>query len=136
MPLRQARHLGIGIAVPFARAYDFTHRPENFPRWAAGLSTSLHRTAQGWIADTPQGPALVEFSPPNAYGVLDHRVRIAGKPEIHIPLRMIGNDGGTEVIFTLLRQPDMDDAAFDHDADMVKKDLQTLKALLEAMPPA
>ncbi|MCI4589672.1 SRPBCC family protein [Sphingobium sp. BYY-5] len=131
MALHQARHLSISIAVPLAQAYDFAHRPENFPRWASGLASSLRRTAQGWVADTPEGPATVAFSPPNDFGILDHRVGIAGKPEVYIPLRLIENGNVTEVLFTLLRQPDMDDAAFDRDADLVRADLRALKTLLE-----
>lgn len=130
----QVRHLSIGIAVPLARAYAFTRRPENFPRWAAGLSATLHESDDGWVADTPAGEALVLFTPANDFGILDHRVQLAGRPDIYIPLRMIEHGAGTEVIFTLLRQPDMDDAAFEADAQAVMADLRRLKALLEAAP--
>lgn len=127
------RHLGIPIAVPLAQAYAFASVPDNFARWAAGLATSLRHSDHGWVADTPEGEARVEFSPPNAYGVLDHRVRFDGRPDVYIPLRMIAHDRGTEVLFTLLRQPGMDDAAFERDAQAVMADLHRLKALLEAM---
>ncbi|SEJ63268.1 hypothetical protein SAMN05518849_11013 [Sphingobium sp. AP50] len=131
-----ARSIDIAIRVPLAQAYGFASQPENFPRWAAGLSASLHREGDDWIADTPEGRAIVTFSPPNDFGILDHHVRLPGKPDIHIPLRMIANGDGTQVVFTLFRQPDMDDAAFDRDADLVTKDLQRLKALLESLYPA
>lgn len=127
----QVRHLGVSIAVPLARAYAFAHQPDNFPRWAAGLSSSLHHYGQHWVAETPQGPAVVLFTPPNDYAILDHHVRIAGQADIYIPLRMIAHDDGTEVIFTLLRQPNMDDAAFEADAQAVTTDLNRLKSLLE-----
>jgi hypothetical protein len=74
---------------------------------------------------------VVLFTPPNDFGILDHHVQIAGQADIYIPLRMIAHGAGTEVIFTLLRQPDMGDAAFDADAQAVIADLQRLKALLE-----
>lgn len=127
----QVRHLGVSIAVPLERAYAFAHRPDNFPLWAAGLSSALHHDGEHWVADTPQGPAVVLFTPPNDFGILDHHVRIAGQADIHIPLRMIAHGDDTEVIFTLLRQPDMNDAAFDADARAVMMDLNRLKALLE-----
>lgn len=125
------RHLGIGIAVPLARAYAFAQRPDNFPRWAAGLSTSLHHDGEHWVADTPAGRAIILFAPPNDHGILDHHVRIAGQPDIYIPLRMIAHGDCTQVVFTLFRQPGMDDAAFEADAQAVMADLQTLKQLLE-----
>lgn len=127
------RHLGIHIAVPLGTAYAYASIPDNFARWAAGLATSLRHGDHGWVADTPEGPARVEFSPPNAYGVLDHHIRFDGRPDIYIPLRMIAHDQGTEVLFTLLRQPGMDDAAFERDAQAIMADLRTLKVLLEAM---
>ena len=132
MPTQPSRVLAERIEVPLDRAYDFAHRPDNFMQWAAGLSRSLHRTDRGWVADTPAGEALVEFSPRNDFGVLDHRVRIAGQSEVYIPLRMIASGDGTEVQFTLLRQPEMTDAMFEADAAAVKADLRTLKDLLEA----
>lgn len=58
------------------------------------------------------------------------------KPVIYIPLRMIENGNGTQVMFTLFRQPGMDDMNFDQDAAMVRKDLSALKRLLEQQKPA
>jgi hypothetical protein len=110
------RLLSITIEVPLATAYHFAHRPENFPLWAAGLSGTLTRTDRGWIAQTPAGEATVRFAEPNAYGVLDHHLRIGDAPEIHVPLRMIANGDGTEIVFVLFRQPAMSDADFDRDA--------------------
>lgn len=126
------RILHTTIAVPFSTAYAFAHPPENFPKWAAGLSSSLHRDGDEWIADTPEGPAVVRFSPPNDLGVLDHSVRLPGKAEVHIPLRMIANGDGTEVELVLFRQPEMNDADFARDAGLVEKDLAELKRLLES----
>ncbi|SEQ76760.1 polyketide cyclase [Sphingobium sp. YR768] len=131
-----ARSIDIAIRAPLTQAYGFASQPENFPRWAAGLSSSLHRQGDDWIAETPEGRAIVLFSPPNDVGILDHHVRLPGKPDIHIPLRMIANGEGTLVVFTLFGQPDMDDAAFDRDAELVAKDLHALKALLENLYPA
>lgn len=125
------RILHTTIAVPLAIAYDFAHRPENFPKWAAGLSSDLHRAGEQWVAQTPAGQAIVRFSAPNAHGVLDHWVALPGKAEIYIPLRMISNGDGTEVVFMLFRQPDMSDAAFASDAATVAADLDALKSLLE-----
>ena len=126
------RILSITVDVALTDAYTFAWQPENFPKWAAGLSTSLRQTAEGWVADTPSGKALIEFSEPNAYGVLDHTVKVKGKPDVHVPLRMIENGDGTEVELVLFRQPGMSDADFEHDAASVRHDLMALKNLLEA----
>jgi len=127
----EAMTLEIAIACPFDRAYSFAHRPENFPRWAAGLSSDLHRQDDRWVAPTPEGDATVRFSPHNSYGILDHWVAIPGRSEVYIPIRFIENGEGTEVLFTLFRLPEMDEDAFARDAALVRKDLAALKAVLE-----
>jgi hypothetical protein len=128
---REVRILHTTIAVPLTAAYEFAHQPANFAKWAAGLADTLHETADGWVAGTPEGEAAVRFSARNEHGVLDHWVELEGKPEIYIPLRMIANGDATEVELVLLRQPGMSDADFDRDAQKVAADLQALKALLE-----
>ena len=50
---------------------------------------------------------------------------------VHNPLRVLANDTGTEVVFTLFRLPGVDDAEFDRDADMVRADLAHLRTHLE-----
>jgi hypothetical protein len=131
MSTSEARILHITIHVPMAEAYDFAHRPENFPLWAAGLADSLRQTDRGWIATTPDGEASIRFSAPNDHGVLDHVVEVAGRPAISVPLRMVPNGDGTEVELMLFRQPDMTEAAFKRDARAVRSDLEALKLLLE-----
>jgi len=132
MTTSEVRILHVTVRVPIERAYAFAHRPENFPRWAVGLADSLRLTERGWIADTPEGEALIHFSEPNALGVLDHRVVIDGRPDVVVPMRMVPNGDGTEVELVLFRQPGMTDADFKRDARMVKGDLGALKTLLEA----
>ena len=133
MKTHQVRNLSTTINVPFADAYGFAHNPENFPKWAAGLSSSLQRTDRGWVAETLAGEVIVRFSDLNVYGVLDHWVQVDDEAEIHIPLRMVPNGDGTEVELVLFRQPEMSDADFDRDTGLVEKDLASLKQLLEGL---
>jgi hypothetical protein len=127
----QVRVLHTSIAVPLTEAYDFAHRPENFPQWASGLASGLERRGDEWVGAAPQGEAIVRFSPRNDFGVLDHWVRLPDVPEIYVPLRMLANGDGTEVELVLFRLPGMSDADFEQDACTVKRDLAALKALLE-----
>ena len=53
MTTHQARIINLTIDVPLPAAYGFAQRPENFPKWAAGLSQSLHRTEHGWKLKQP-----------------------------------------------------------------------------------
>jgi len=132
MTVLTAIHIGIGIECPFEQAYAFTSNPENLPLWAAGLAGGITRSGDEWIITTPQGEARLRFAPINNFGILDHTVTLAPDVEVHVPMRMVRNADGCEVILTLYRQPGMDDAQFQHDANLVRQDLNTLKQLLES----
>jgi hypothetical protein len=110
---------------------SFASAPENFPRWASGLARSLKNVGGEWIADTPEGPVKVRFTARNDFGILDHHVAVRPGVDIYIPMRVIANGTGSEVLFTLFRLPDMTVEAFARDAEWVERDLRALKALLE-----
>ncbi len=126
-----SKHISITINRSCEDVYAFASRPENLPDWAAGLSTGIRRSVDVWITDSPMGEVRVEFAPPNAFGVLDHDVTLPSGQRVHIPMRVLKNGEGCEVVFTLYRLPSMSEQEFNRDAIMVEKDLQTLKTLLE-----
>jgi hypothetical protein len=105
-------------------------------QWASGLGQSLRRAGKVWIVDTPEGPATVRFTERNPFGVADHWVKPAGGAEIYIPIRVVANGDGAEVLFTLFRQPGMSTAQFDADAEWVERDLAALQAVLEGRDQA
>ena len=131
MSTYEAKIISVTVARDWHAVYEFLAAPDNWPRWAAGLGSGLRRDGADWIAQGPQGPIRVRFSPPNPLGVLDHVVIPEHGGEILLPLRAVANGSGCEVTFTLFRQPGMDDASFAADAQAVQRDLETLKALLE-----
>lgn len=127
--IRPARTYGISIERDWRDLYDAIWRPEVFGQWASGLADSdLRQEGDAWLADGPAGPVRMRFTPHNEFGVMDHFVDAAGA-EIHIPLRVLQNGDGAEVILTLYRQPGMDDERFAADAKWINRDLRALKAL-------
>ena len=128
----QSRNLSVQIRRNPRDVYNFTSVPENFPRWASGLGKSLKRKNGEWIAETPQGPIKVRFIERNEFGILDHYVILESGVEIYIPMRVIPNGSGSELIFTLFRLSDVSDEKFAEDAEWVMRDLAALKNLLEA----
>ncbi|HEY8590010.1 MAG TPA: hypothetical protein VIL55_10700 [Naasia sp.] len=82
----------------------------------------------GGLADgTGRGP----HDAANEHGVLDHEVLLPDGTVSFNPLRVVPNQEGSEVIFTLYRRDGMTDAEVDADADAILRDLTTLKGGLE-----
>lgn len=128
----EARKLSVSINRSAAEAYEFLWLPENFPKWASGLGTSLRQAGADWIAETPEGPVTVCFSERNSYGVLDHSVRLPRGRSIYVPLRVAARGDGCDLVLTLFRRPEMSDEKFAADAEWVMRDLHAAKRILEA----
>jgi hypothetical protein len=126
-------NLSVSIGLDAQRAYDFLSRPESFLKWASGLAASLRKVGGEWVAETPEGPAKVRFSGRNELGVLDHWVSFESGAEVYVPLRVIANGEGCELILTVFRRPGITDAQFEADAQWVRRDLLAAKKLLEAL---
>ena len=123
--------LGVLINRSAAEAYDFLSVPENFPKWASGLGKALRNEGGAWIAETPDGPATVRFSDRNSLGVLDHSVTLPSGASVYVPLRVVADGDGCELVLTLFRQPGMSDEKFAADAEWVMRDLHAAKRILE-----
>lgn len=133
-PLRPVRILTVSIAAPAADVYQFISDPRRLPEWAIGLGSAPAPLPDGaWRLETSAGPVRVTFAPTNAFGVADHFVTpVSGQgATVEVPLRVVPNGTGSEVMFTLFRQPDMSDAQFAADAALVRADLARLKNALE-----
>ncbi|OYO18766.1 polyketide cyclase [Enemella evansiae] len=126
-----ARHLSVSISRPPAAVIAFAGDPENLPQWAAGLSAGIRKVDGTWVTESPMGTVEVAFTGPIEAGILDHDVRLPDGAVVHNPLRVLANDNGSEVVFTLYRLPGVPDADFEHDAELVRADLERLRAILE-----
>ena len=127
----ESRTIGVSISRERDEVYQFLAEPANFPLWASGLCKSIRPHGELWIAETRRGPVKVRFTAPNAFGIVDHYVSASSDSEIYVPMRVIANGAGCEVLLTLFRQPGMSDAKFGEDVHWVERDLQVLKTRLE-----
>jgi len=126
-----SRTLSVSIERHPNKVYEFVSDPENIPKWAKGLGKSVRKQGTYWIVGTPQGPMKFRFAEKNKFGVLDHYVTTPSGMEVYVPMRVLANGTGSEVLFTLFRSPDMTDEKYAGDMKLVEQDLQTLKTLLE-----
>jgi hypothetical protein len=127
----ESRHLSTHIDLPHDKVYGYASDPANLPRWAPGLGNAVEQVDGQWFVDTPTERVRLSFAPRNDFGILDHYVTLNSGEVIYIPMRVIADDSGSEVVFTLRRRPGMTDAEFKADADAVAADLDRLKHVLE-----
>ena len=127
----ESHTISIAIDRPAGEVYDFAVVPENLPKWATGLGTSGERAGDEWITQTAEGPVRVRFVERNDLGVLDHHVTRPGGNVVYNPMRVVANDSGSEISFTLFRLPGVTEEQLEADAAWVERDLKVLKHLLE-----
>ena len=130
--LLKSRTLTVAIARDPRTVYAFVSNLENLPKWAPAFCLSIVREGSGWRIQTPQGPMGIRIAAPNPAGVLDHVVMPAPGVEVFVPMRVVPNGQGSEVLFTLFHRPDMTAEQFARDAGLVAQDLRSLKRVLES----
>ncbi|KIL38067.1 hypothetical protein SD70_28765 [Gordoniibacillus kamchatkensis] len=123
--------LSVSIERQADQVYEYIREARNLPHWANGLCRSIRESDGEWVIETPDGPATIRFVERNRFGVLDHVVTLLSGRETLVPMRVMANGGGCEVILSVFQLPGVPDAAFADDAALVHKDLQALKSVLE-----
>jgi hypothetical protein len=131
MAVDPSRTLTISIDRPPDKVAAFIRDPRNLPAWAAGLGGSVRQHDGKWLVSTPDGEVRIRFVEPNTLGVIDHWVQVAHEVEVHVPMRVLPNASGSEVLFTLFQPATMPAAKFAEDLALVEKDLASLKRVLE-----
>jgi hypothetical protein len=127
----RAKHISVSINKPAGQVYDFVSDPENLPKWASGLSSSVKKSGDGWIAESPMGDVKVEFAAKNNFGILDHEVTLPSGEKVLNPMRVFPNGNGSELVFTVFQLPGRADEEYLEDTQMVAHDLKTLKEIME-----
>jgi hypothetical protein len=117
-----------------AEVYAFASDPTNLPRWAQGLGSEVEQVDGRWLVDTPAGPAAVAFAPHNDLGVLDHEVTTPSGERVYVPMRVVPDGAGSEVVFTVRPMPGMTGEELERDVGLVAADLTRLKQVLESGP--
>lgn len=129
----RARHVSESIDRPPSVVMAIARDPLSLPEWAAGLADGIRREGDAWIATSPMGDVRVEFRTDLERGILDHDVTMPDGTVVTNAMRVLPNDGGSEVVFTLFQRDGMTDDEFEADAAAVAADLRSLRELCERM---
>ena len=111
--------------------YDFVSNLENLPRWASNTFPSIKEVNGEWVVDTSQGQNKVMLAERNNFGILDHYVKLTSGVEVYVPMRVVKNGDGSEVMLTVFQTPEMTDERYAKDIKTVEKDLNHLKTIIE-----
>ena len=125
-----ARHISRFIAREPAEVCAFLADHRNLPKWAAGLSSGISEENGVVVSESPMGKVQVRFAPGSSLGIFDHDVTLPDGRTFHNPLRVLRNDDGSEVVFTLYRHANVPDDIYEKDAQLIAADLERLAAAL------
>ena len=84
-----------------------------------------------WVVDTSQGQNKVMLAERNNFGILDHYVKLTSGVEVYVPMRVVKNGDGSEIMLTVFQTPEMTDERYAEDIKTVEKDLNHLKTIIE-----
>lgn len=113
------------------KVYAFVSDLKNMPVWATSFAKSITQSGGRWTLQTEQGPLEIKMAPRNSFGILDHSLFLPDGTEINVPMRVVKNGSSSEFIFTLFQMPGMSEERFRQDQELVARDLDTLKGLME-----
>lgn len=125
-----ARHISRFIDRKPAEVSAFLAVHRNLPKWAAGLSAGISEENGVVVSESPMGKVQVRFAAGADHGIFDHDVTLPDGKTFHNPLRVLRNDAGSEVVFTLYRLAGVSDEAYEQDAATIAADLERLATVL------
>lgn len=125
--------LSVTIDAPFERVVADLADPTAHPEWAteffAGPAQRVSATEAEVTVPMMGGPARLRVDADPAHGVVDVALAPAGGgygPPI--PVRVIRNGDGVDVLWTLARTPGIPDAAWEQGVAAMRRELEALRA--------
>jgi hypothetical protein len=133
MPIFQTKTLTISIDAPFTKVATDLADPATHPEWAKEFfSGAAKRTESGEVhVSVPMMGGVVRFKieADTKRGVLDLFLAPEGVDfGAPLPVRLIKNGDGVDVLWTLTRVPGTPDSAWEHGLASMEKELLALKA--------
>lgn len=138
MPTLHTEPIAITIDAPFAAVVADLADVSTHPTWATSFFAGPARPSgvDGEVlVDVPMlgGEARLRAAGRSDAGVIDLLLAPPGAPfGAPVPIRVVANGDGADVVFVLARQPGMPDAAWDHARMTMRAELGQLKERLEA----
>ncbi len=111
--------------------YETIWKPEFFSRWAFGLCQGeMIQDGDHWKTGSLDQEIRIRFTPYNAFGIMDHFVTTHSGKERYVPMRVIANQCGADVIITLFQDELTSDKLFSEAIAATEHDLQKLNLVM------
>ncbi len=123
----------LSVAIPrnWVDLYETIWQPAYFPKWLSALNQGeLQPDGDRWQGNGAGGPVKVRFSEHNPWCIMDFYINGGYSKEIFVPMRIVANESGSQLLLTLFRQPLQSDDKFAAELDVARGDLEKLRALL------
>ncbi len=130
--MNSSHTLSVSVARAPVDVARYVADPRNLPQWAGAFCKAVRPDGDGWRVQTDEGEFGLRFHAVIENGILDHVVELGDDVQVYVPMRVVPNGGGSEVLFTLFRMPAMTAERWQHDLSMVKADLERLRIVMES----
>jgi|GEM_PF-5170761 len=120
----------ISIAATPDDVLSFIADPHNLPRWAPDFAQAVQPAGEDWLIDQGEQQARISVRVSREAGTVD-LLRAADRTRGAFT-RVIPNGTGSEYIFTLFFDSNVDDAAIARQMTIVETELETVRTLCQA----
>jgi hypothetical protein len=121
----------VDINAPLDIVFEFLSDPMNWPQYAVVNLKSVKPAQDDWYQTvTKFGEGLIKVHAVKQYGILDHTWRDP-KASWTVPARVVANQDGSTVMFTMYQPPVMTDQQFDQAMIEMDIEMTKLKEILE-----
>ena len=111
--------------------YETIWQPTCFAKWVSDLKgATLVQEGQYWRAKRGENSLKLRFTPHNPFGVMDYWTDNGSGKERYMPMRVIANGQGAELVAVLYCQPFTSDAHFVQEVAALRADMERLLYLL------
>ena len=121
----------ITINVAPAKLFDFLTNPENLARWASSLCQSVRKDGDQWLLQSKLGDLKLRIVSDKTFGVIDYHISPPLPMKFIAYSRIIPNGQASEFTFTQFQLPLLPASFFEKQKDSLKKELSTLKDIME-----
>lgn len=131
--MHKSRTITIAVQRPWRVVFDFLIEPRNLPSWATLPDPNLvPLNDMDWVSSRNGRRTVIRFPQRNEFGILDHAIFAEGSVPMTTPMRVVANDDGAEIQYTLYQREGMSEQQFASEIEWLTSDLNALKTMLES----